>query len=43
VMTMPGAFAKGTTAAMLTYVRDHVYETDQHFQKYVAEQLSSRN
>jgi len=40
VMSMPGAFGKGTTKAMLTWVRDKGYEGDEHFQKYVARVLS---
>lgn len=40
VATMPGAFGKGTTAALLTWVRDHGYESGQHFQKYLAERMT---
>ncbi|HSF93064.1 MAG TPA: thioredoxin family protein [Paracoccaceae bacterium] len=36
VMTMPGAFGKGTTKAMLMFILDKIYLTDEHFQKYVA-------
>lgn len=37
VVMMPGAFEKGTTTALFTWVRDHGYESGEHFQKYVAE------
>lgn len=40
VAMMPGAFAKGTTAALLTWVKDHGYETGENFQKYVAERVT---
>jgi thioredoxin-related protein len=40
VATMPGAFGKGTTAALLTWVKDHGYESGQHFQKYLAERIN---
>lgn len=40
VAMMPGAFGKGTTAALLTWVRDHGYESGEHFQKFVAEQMA---
>lgn len=43
VVTMPGAFAKGTTSALLTWVRDKGYEGEEHFQKYVARYLSENN
>ena len=33
---MPGAFGKGTTRAMFTWIRDKEYLTGEHFQKYVA-------
>jgi thioredoxin-related protein len=36
VAIMPGAFGKGTTRAMLTWVKDKEYLTGEHFQKYVA-------
>lgn len=39
VVTMPGAFEKGTTSALLTWVRDHGYESGEHFQKYVADRV----
>jgi thioredoxin-related protein len=34
VMIMPGAFEKNTTLAMFTYIRDHVYQTGESFQRY---------
>lgn len=37
VVMMPGAFEKGTTSALLTWVRDHGYESGENFQKYVAD------
>lgn len=43
VVTMPGAFKKGTTAALLTWVKDHGYESGQHFQKYMAERVNPGN
>ncbi len=36
VVTMPGAFGKFTTKALLTWVLDKGYEGDEHFQKYLA-------
>lgn len=36
VAMMPGAFEKGTTEALLTWVRDHGYEGGEHFQKFLA-------
>jgi thioredoxin-related protein len=36
VVAMPGAFGKGTTKALLAWVRDKEYENDEHFQKYLA-------
>lgn len=39
VVTMPGAFGAGTTEALLTWVKDHGYESGQHFQKYLAERM----
>ncbi len=41
VATMPGAFARGTTMALLEWVRDHGYESGENFQKYVAEKAST--
>ncbi len=40
VVTMPGAFGKQTTAALLTWVKDHGYESGEHFQKYLAERVT---
>ncbi|MEZ5911442.1 MAG: thioredoxin family protein [Paracoccaceae bacterium] len=40
VATMPGAFGKGTTKAMFTWVRDREYESGVHFQKYVADHVT---
>lgn len=40
VATMPGAFGKGTTRALLNWVLEKGYEGDEHFQKYVARVLS---
>lgn len=39
VAMMPGAFGKGTTKALLSWVRDHGYENGEHFQKFVARTL----
>lgn len=35
VSIMPGAFGKGTTKAMLMWVLDHGYESDEGFQRYM--------
>ncbi|RAP42040.1 thioredoxin [Rhodovulum viride] len=40
VATMPGAFGKGTTRALLQWVLDRGYEGDEHFQKYVARTMA---
>lgn len=40
VAMMPGAFGKGTMAALMTWVRDRRYESGEHFQKFVAEQMA---
>lgn len=40
IVSMPGAFGKGTTGALLTWVRDKEYEKGEHFQKYLAQRLS---
>lgn len=40
VAMMPGAFGKGTTKALLTWVRDHGYDNGEHFQKFLAQQIS---
>jgi thioredoxin-related protein len=39
-VVMPGAFGKGTTSALLTWVVEKGYEGDEHFQKYLARKLS---
>ncbi len=39
VVTMPGAFAKGTTKNLLTWVLEKGYEGEEHFQKYHARKL----
>lgn len=43
VAMMPGAFGKGTTEALLIWVRDHGYETGEHFQKFLANRINTRN
>ncbi|SIS72858.1 thioredoxin family protein [Paracoccus saliphilus] len=43
VATMPGAFGKGTTTALLEWVRDHGYESGENFQKYVQEKTAAPN
>ncbi|MFC2968706.1 SoxW family protein [Acidimangrovimonas pyrenivorans] len=40
VVTMPGAFGKGTTKALFEWVRDHGYESGENFQKYLQRQLA---
>lgn len=40
VVSMPGAFGKQTTAALLTWVKDHGYDSGEHFQKYLAERVT---
>ncbi|KGB81672.1 MAG: thioredoxin family protein [Pseudomonadota bacterium] len=40
VVTMPGAFGKGTTESLLRWVLEKGYEGDEHFQKYLARKLS---
>ena len=40
VMTMPGAFEKGTTRLMLQWVLERGYDGDEHFQHYVARNLT---
>lgn len=39
---MPGAFGKGTTMALLEWVKNHGYESGQNFQKYVAEKVMAK-
>ncbi|MBD3763810.1 MAG: thioredoxin fold domain-containing protein [Rhodobacterales bacterium] len=41
VAQMPGAFGKGTTGALLTWVLEHGYDSGEHFQKYVARTLAN--
>ena len=43
VAMMPGAFGKGTTEALLIWVRDHGYESGEHFQKFLASRVNSGN
>ncbi|GAA0297954.1 SoxW family protein [Rhodovulum strictum] len=43
VAMMPGAFGKGTTEALLTWVRDHGYESGEHFQKFLADRMRAAN
>ncbi|RDW12598.1 SoxW family protein [Paracoccus thiocyanatus] len=43
VALMPGAFGKGTTGALLAWVRDHGYENGEHFQKFLARQLQQND
>jgi thioredoxin-related protein len=43
VATMPGAFGVGTTEALLTWVKDHGYESGEHFQKYLADRMATRD
>lgn len=40
VAMMPGSFGKGTTEALLIWVRDHGYESGENFQKFVAERMT---
>lgn len=40
VMTMPGAFERGTTRLMLQWVLERGYDSDEHFQHYVARNLN---
>ncbi len=39
-VAMPGAFGRQTTAALLTWVKDHGYDSGEHFQKYLAARLT---
>ena len=43
VAIMPGAFGKGTTSALLTWVKDKTYENGEHFQKYLASRMVPAN
>ena len=42
VSVMPGAFRKGTTLDMFTWVKEKGYERDEHFQKYHARKVNER-
>jgi len=42
VMMMPGAFHKGTTMDILSFVLEKGYEGDEHFQKYHARKIAER-
>jgi len=42
VATMPGAFGKGTTRDMLSWIVDKGYETDETFQRYHARKIEER-
>lgn len=39
IASMPGAFGRGTTEALLTWVKDREYESGEHFQKYLANRM----
>ncbi|QYK42914.1 MAG: thioredoxin family protein [Paracoccaceae bacterium] len=41
VAAMPGAFGKGTTGALLTWVRDRGYDSGENFQAYLARAMAS--
>ena len=43
VAMMPGAFGTGTTEALLTWVRDRGYQNGEHFQKYLAGRVNTKN
>lgn len=43
VVSMPGAFGKGTTRALLQWVKDHGYDGPEPFQKYLAGQINAGN
>ncbi len=43
VMIMPGAFGKFMTLTMFQYILEKGYETDEHFQEYVARKVSERH
>ncbi|MDO8883610.1 MAG: thioredoxin family protein [Pseudotabrizicola sp.] len=43
VALMPGAFETGTTQALLTWVRDHGYDSGEHFQKYLSSRINLDN
>ncbi len=43
VVTMPGAFGKGTTRALLSWVVDHGYQSGEMFQEYLGRQTRAWN
>ncbi|MDB6177848.1 thioredoxin family protein [Paracoccus sp. Z330] len=43
VATMPGAFEKGTTLFLFQWVREHGYEQEQNFQRYMVEKLATQD
>ena len=43
VAAMPGAFGKGTTLDLLTWILEHGYEADEPFQKYHARMIAERS
>ena len=43
VAMMPGAFGKGTTTALLTWIKDHGYDSGEHFQKFLASRMNAGN
>lgn len=42
VVQMPGAFGKGTTLALLEWVKEKGYDQDEPFQKYLARRLGQQ-
>lgn len=42
VATVPGAFGRGTTFAMLRWVKEKGYQSDEPFQKYLARMLDAK-
>lgn len=42
VATVPGAFGRGTTFAMLRWVKEKGYQGDEPFQKYLARMLAAK-
>ena len=42
VATVPGAFGRGTTFAMLRWVKEKGYQSDEPFQKYLARMLGTK-
>jgi len=40
VAVMPGAFERGTTLAMFTWIRDKAYESEPNFQRYFADNFT---